>query len=483
MKRILTAVFIFFLFFATAPVRSANAAAAWKDFGGQEFGSALDENKSNLPSSVHTMSRSYGFEIGCGTIGLSCTGDQQKAYQYIQNSAAGVVGNVIASTFSNKPADFGLWLADTGQTLGFIPKQAYAQGIGFSGLTPILPIWKTFRNLAYLLMAVVMIVIGFMIMLRKKIDPKTVVTAQNAIPRVIIALILITFSYAIVGLMIDLMYVLIYFIAAVFKTTGFMDQPTALYTQGGLFENLSKVPINIYKILFGWNVDPMIASGVATVLSGILIAVSAATLSAGNPVGLLTSAGSILFIGMPLIQAVVGIMVFFLFLRLLAFFLSAYIQIIIGLLLGPLQLLAEALPGSTAFSSWFKNLVANMAVFPIGAAMFMLSGAFVHLSDVGQGSMWSPPYTLFLMANPSVNQVASLISLGILFAIPSVAGSVKEMLKAKPAVSMGGPNIMGGVSTGMQLLSAAYYIRMLRGEQKIPEVFGLKGGEEHQQKR
>ena len=34
---------------------------------------------------------------------------------------------------------------------------------------------------------------------RKKIDPKTVVTAQNAIQRVIIALILITFSYAIVG--------------------------------------------------------------------------------------------------------------------------------------------------------------------------------------------------------------------------------------------------------------------------------------------
>ena len=51
-----------------------------------------------------------------------------------------------------------------------------------------------------------MIVIGFMVMFRRKIDPKTVITVQNALPKIVLALLLVTFSYAIAAFMIDLMY-------------------------------------------------------------------------------------------------------------------------------------------------------------------------------------------------------------------------------------------------------------------------------------
>jgi hypothetical protein len=177
-------------------------------------------------------------------------------------SAFGHIDNAIASTFINRPADTGLWLADTGRTLGFLPKEVMAQGVGFSGMQPLLPIWKAFRNIAYLLMAIVMIVLGFMVMFRKKIDPKTVVTAQNAIPKVIVALILITFSYAIVGILIDFMYVIIYFLIALFKSTGLLDNPSypvclayktpeLLYGQGGMVANFMNIPKDPYRLLFG----------------------------------------------------------------------------------------------------------------------------------------------------------------------------------------------------------------------------------------
>src|SRR6185437_16773771 len=46
--------------------------------------------------------------------------------------------------------------------------------------------------------------------LRFRVDPRTVMTLQNQIPRVIIAILLITFSYAIAGALIDLMWTATY---------------------------------------------------------------------------------------------------------------------------------------------------------------------------------------------------------------------------------------------------------------------------------
>lgn len=57
--------------------------------------------------------------------------------------------------------------------------------------------WKAFRNAAFGAMAIIMIIVGIMIMTRKKLDPRTAVTVQYAVPRVLLALVLITFSYPI----------------------------------------------------------------------------------------------------------------------------------------------------------------------------------------------------------------------------------------------------------------------------------------------
>ena len=72
------------------------------------------------------------------------------------------------------------------------------------GLEAILSIWEITRNIAFGVLALVMLVIGMMIMLRKQINPQTVVTVQSMIPRVIVSAILIAFSYPIGALMVSL---------------------------------------------------------------------------------------------------------------------------------------------------------------------------------------------------------------------------------------------------------------------------------------
>jgi hypothetical protein len=197
--------------------------------------------------------------------------------------------------------------------------------------------------------------------------------------------------------------------------------------------------------------------------------------SALGPAGLFLGGGvAIIGAALPLIYVVLSVMMLFLFLKLSAFFLSAYIQIIIAIILGPLQILFEALPGSTAFSSWFKNLIANLAVFPIAGAMFMLAGVFVKFSNLTTGTMWVPPYTPVILNSNHINAIAALVSLGIIFAIPNVAGSVKEALKAKSPMPMFDTGGAGG--SVMQTLSMAYYAKMLYPGQLLERITGKKPG-------
>lgn len=124
---------------------------------------------------------------------------------------------------SGNPGEFGLLgIADytsqvamrmpvpvsSGQYLASINpfKEAHAQS-GFDELKGnriVLEVWQKVRNASLALIVVALVVIGFMIMFRVPINPRTVVTVQNALPRIIIALILIVFSFALSGLMIDI---------------------------------------------------------------------------------------------------------------------------------------------------------------------------------------------------------------------------------------------------------------------------------------
>jgi hypothetical protein len=452
-------IYTFCLF--SLPKTHVLAAEPWRFSGfGKEF-DAADSGEVNAGAYVDRTFTATLVSPACqiSPIIYFCSDSPIKISQLQKRSVIGMTSNIIAATFTDPPARTYAFIQDMGQTLGFIPKQAYAQGAGFSGLSPLLPLWKAFRDVAYSLLALVMIVIGFMVMLRKKIDPKTVVTVQNALPRIVITLLLITFSYAIVGIVVDLMYVVILIVLSLFESTHLLTGPDwfqklttwnttsqQLYTTGSLLDNLNHIRITPWQIL-GFPVPDdqnglkqffvnMFGGNFVTgwVVGIVLGAIDPANANLGEALGQ-SAGGFIAGFGMSLFYFLMSLAMLFLFIRLTVLFVGAYIQIVISLLFGPLQILFEAIPGSTAFSSWLKNLVANVSVFAVGATMFMLANVFATFANNPGQKLWTPPY-MGLMSN--VTSLGALIGLGILFSIPSIAGQIKEALKAKSVMGAGG---------------------------------------------
>lgn len=127
----------------------------------------------------------------------------------LQGGALGTISSLIGALYTNPPIRTADYLASLGEGLGVV-KVAHAQGVGGSGaavLSPILSLWQVSRNIAYLIMIIIFVIIGLMIMFRQRINPQTVITAQTALPGLVIGLILITFSYFLAGLLTDTAFV------------------------------------------------------------------------------------------------------------------------------------------------------------------------------------------------------------------------------------------------------------------------------------
>src|SRR3989344_5840422 len=134
------------------------------------------------------------------------------------NATAGLV----AGLYSTPPASGVGYFAQKIQDFNPV-KPAYAQeGVGFSALSPVQPLWTIFRNASYVGFVIVFVIMGFMIMFRAHISPQAVATVQDSIPRIVVALILVTFSYALAGLMIDLMFLIINIAINLFAQSGFI---------------------------------------------------------------------------------------------------------------------------------------------------------------------------------------------------------------------------------------------------------------------
>ncbi len=445
MKRVFLSLLIGVLlsFNLITPVHAEDEALSWIDAGyAESIKSALlgEINAAAHISNVNTNTYSDFVRRVLGPVeGVTISSEDMNtpyADKMRQQSAVSELNNYIASIYMHPPASTYAFVNDVGQTLGFIPKQAYAQGIGFTTLSPLLPIWKVFRNIAYALLAIIMMVVGFLVMFRKKIDPKTVVTVQNALPKIVVSLILITFSYAIVGLMIDLMYIVIYLLVSLltnavpsaFSGQDVMnDYTNANFGKLGLFNGIGGASDNIAKLIS----SNKIGQSVSSALIGFLV----------------------------------GLAIIFVYLRILTMLIMAYIQIIISLIISPVQLLLDAIPGSTGgFAAWMKNLISQLIVFPVTALLLVVGTILTKLGETSS-SLWAPP---FLGSGTDSGGLMGAITIGIMITIPTIVKGLQESLKAKPMVNMaGGAGLSGTMGTASQILSLAYYVKGMSPEKVV----------------
>lgn len=460
-----------------------------------------EQGEMSLPSATANTLMSQIATINCAISGAAaCAPEGTKPASYYRNY--GLIPNIHMATIAmltNPPVNTGIWLADTGRSLGFLPKQTHAQGVGFSGLSPILPLWKTFRNLSYVLLALIMMVIGFMIMFRTRIDPHTVANIQIILPRVVISLILITFSYAIVGLLIDLSYVVLFFSYGLFRSAGL---PATIPIETNLF-GITGTGISTQEVYLSGNlfnllqtVFPNGLSDIATLVqnltgltaesqalaSGLIAGATGLFLSGGNPLaGLVTGAVGAITIPL-LLQLLVGLLLLILIIRIFFMILSAYVQIILLTILGPIQLVLGTIPGRNNFTAWIRTVAANISVFVLVGVMFMLSSTFVALtSGMTNQAIWSPPYFPFHIMS---NNVGAFFVIGILMMIPDAAKQLKKAIIGEQDANMAmGGAIFGGLSGVTALGMQAYHMwesrsinRELGNIRKAQKSGGAEGG-------
>ena len=291
----------------------------------------------------------------------------QKRQELIDQNSTGLLGGVskgISLLITNPPASTRSYLAYIANNLSRhrIVPAAYAQGpgYGFSGLAPFLPIWRITRNLAYIIFALAFILYGFMMMFRVNISAKTVITIQLALPKLILTLLIITFSYAIVGLMVDLMYVMFYAILSMLESQNLI----ASTPFGNFF---------IKSTSGQWGLIPSAIFNSVVALPASAIGII--NLIIGGPVIFSSLIGLGLFAFGPgfLITLILIIAILITYIKLFLKLITAFLSVVVALIMAPIILLGNVLPGSDAFGPWIRNIFANLSVFPITMTLLLFS--------------------------------------------------------------------------------------------------------------
>ncbi len=323
--------------------------------------------------------------------------------------------NIISQFYVSPPASGTYWLSQKINNFSLV-KKAYAaptNSFGYSSLGIFQPLWSASRNIAYILIVIILLMVAFAVMFRLKISPQIVVTVQSALPRIVSALIFITFSYAIVGFLIDLMYLI--FGVVVY---GISSQPGALGSLkvGDLFNNFLNG--NLFSQIF----NTAGVGGSATILG------SAAVL-----IGLLFIPG----IGAALIPFVLGlfIAVIIFFIKIFIMLAQTYLSLVINLVFGPIIILAEAIPFiKMSAMGWFKSVVADIMVFLAVGLLFLAQSLITEaLGSIWQPTTsWAPPYLGF---NPFILKI--MVWVGVWSILPNIRKMVYDMMeKRSPEVGI-----------------------------------------------
>lgn len=332
------------------------------------------------------------------------------------------LGDMVLAMYSRPPASGAAYAINVIENFG-VAQPAYAQttGTGFNALAPLLPLWRGFRNFSYILFVLVFVLMGLGVMFRMKLNPQTVVTIQSALPRIVIALLLVTFSYAIAGFVVDLIYVLIALMALMFGQVNGIDG-TALqqaYSNGGgmrlLGEIINAVPLKALSLGLIALLGGFAYAGVFTPFLGLFG----------------TIVGAIAGIGAALLTLIILGIILYVFFRLFTQLLMAYIGIILAVVFAPIQITFGVIPGlqQMGFGAWFRNLFANAMVFPAVAFMLMFARVLKDTLTVGAAiPFWDPP--LLAGGGALAGFIPALVGFGVLLILPQIPTTVKKAIGA-----------------------------------------------------
>ncbi len=357
-----------------------------------------------------------------------------------------------------------------------VVKETHAQsdpGAGFTALEAIRELWIRIRDITYIFLVIIFILIGMGIMLRVKIDPRTVMSIQNQLPKIIITIILITFSYPIAGFLIDGMWLATYSGISIITNNGNIPCPNGSPNEDSqgipqtvdvvATKNLLNNPLNFTNELFGnatgclGKADGIVKMGGAVGVSlGDIVSRSIIEFLGWNDAQILERCDGPIKVGLFGIKTdikdclrigvfwflkylvsiltvliVIAAIVIALF-RLWFLLLRAFIYVIIGAIAAPLWIVAGLIPGNTlGFTSWLRFMAAHLLVFPAAVAM-IVAARVIYVQEAlnnPTGNTFIPP----LLANPNaLDEFGKLIAVGIIFVTPEILHLLRDALKTQP---------------------------------------------------
>ena len=379
----------------------------------------------------------------CSLIGEACSDNKTDDAKNWNQSLIGQLTTFVAIPYVNAPASGTQWVYAGLSNAGFIPNTYAAQGIGHAALQPYAIIWKIFRDISYALLVLIVITLGFLIMFRANLGAQTVISIESALPKIVIAMILIAFSYPIAGFLIDFMYVVIGLavstlapinpeVALGTKTAAELQNQylnanlgmiwSAAFpdTQKNLFVELTNNQwfypfINISRLgnsvmdFFPAYVNHIIRVLVGyAFVSGLLgflnktgqidsiskwfNGVSFLGSGLGNLAGgvwgtvfgiilvVILFVPALIFGGGFFLGLLMILTIIFVMIRIFFMLLFGYIKLLLLVIFSPLILLFEAIPGQNAFGDWIKSLIGELIMFPAVIVLLMVGEAITSIS-------------------------------------------------------------------------------------------------------
>jgi len=297
---------------------------------------------------------------------------------------------------------------------------------------------------------------------------------------------LITFSYAIAGLVVDLMYVVIGTVSL------FLTQYLGTNNPATVYSFLVNGPLNLGFIgLMNFYFYSFFVSLMVTLfLSGTPLVTSLLAFSGILP---------LIYI---LIIIVVAVMLIFIEFKVLWLLLKTLAMTYLLVIVGPIQIVLSVIMPTNqnvGFGSWLRSLASNVAVYPVVGTLFAVSyiflkfGADLALTKVlGSGAIsaffqkitgyalppaqggWTPPLT----AGESYLPLLFLgVSFFIITLIPKAAEIIQGLISGKPfdyGTAIGealGPVVSGAkLGAGLYVSSTEAADEVIRRQGKQPQV-------------
>ncbi|OGH12140.1 MAG: hypothetical protein A2857_02020 [Candidatus Levybacteria bacterium RIFCSPHIGHO2_01_FULL_36_15] len=488
----------------------------------------VPETNPDVPQNLHTFAQSVTIEVlsavSCQISGIGftdngrCLGVDIKTgkigYVSGEYGAIGFVSSLIGKTTTNMNISSRDYYTYLFQNFG-IAKPAYAQQ-GFIQLSPVMTLWQSMRNIAYLILVIIFIIIGLGIMLRIQVDPRTVMTIQNQIPKAIIGILLVTFSYAIVGYLIDLMWVSVYFLLRIFAVADPLIG-TALQNSAA---PVTGTPLDFVNQLFGMPSLNLPVFGIKTPalnIGGLLLAITA-SFTVGHVMQdfIQAALGSSIF-GQALSEILIivptsllkyvacigsgwgitlavppsiktpdfffcardataftagiigGLIAFLIFsiallialIRLWFALIKSFVFVFLDVIFAPLWIISGILPGVSGFGSWIRDVVANLSVFPTAIAMFLIAKVLMDgvITAGGTNNFFMPPLIGNVGGVDGPAIIASLLGLGIILMTPAAVTMVRDTLKAPTFkyIAAIGASIGAGAAVGNAGIDRGWY--------------------------